>query len=59
MRMGVVQNGGQDDDKHDPVEEVDQDKGKDEPKEEWPLSRPAAVEGEVAITAYNVIGYSL
>ena len=40
--MGVAKDGGEDDDKHDPVEEVDQDKGKDEPKEEWPLSRPAA-----------------
>ena len=39
MLMGVAKDGGQDD---DPVEEVDQDKGKDEPKEEWPLSRPAA-----------------
>ena len=32
MLMGVAWDGGQDDDKHDPVEEVDQDKWKDEPK---------------------------
>lgn len=36
-----------DDDEHDPVEDVNQGEGEDEPKEEWPLGWPATVRSRI------------